>query len=162
MRKYPLLLLIIVSAISATAQTTFKKNSLYVELAGNALYASLNYERQLTNKPGIGIRLGVGYFSSDEKFRISIPIAINYLFQLNNDRSFIDASLGATWSGAAGIKKDSSDGTRDYSEHILSFVPAIGYRRHTKGGFMWRVSFTPLINKYRVVPIPGVSIGKVF
>ena len=162
MRKYLFSLYILICTVSAIGQNAFKKNSLYAELLGNGIYTSLNYERQLMNKPGIGFRLGVGYFSGDQKFRISLPVAINYLFILNNNTSFIDASIGTTWSGAAGLKKDAPDGVRDYSEHILSFVPGIGYRQHTNNSFMWRISFAPIINKYRFLPWGGLSIGKIF
>lgn len=144
------------------AQETFKKNDAYFEFLGNGIYASLNYERQLTSKPGVGVRTGVGYFSGNQAFSVSIPIGINYLFALKNNRSFLDAGLGGTWSAAAGLKKDVATGERDYSKHIWSVVPSVGYRRHTKGNFMWRTSFTPILNTYRIIPHLGISVGKRF
>ena len=164
MRKYPLLLLILLASTTVFGQTPFKKNDLYIEFVGNGIGSSISYERQLTNKPGLGLRLGVGYFSGDEKFRVSIPIGINYLFTLTSNKSFLDAGIGTTWSNAAGMKtlKQEAVSGRDYSEHIWSIVPSIGYRRHIKGNFMWRASFTPIINKYRFLPFPGLSIGKRF
>ncbi len=35
-------------------QSTFKRNDIYLEAGGNGLFGSVNYERQLTNKPGLG------------------------------------------------------------------------------------------------------------
>jgi hypothetical protein len=162
MQKYILPILTFVLSTSVFGQETFKKNDIYIEFLGNGIYASLNYERQLTSKPGLGLRTGVGYFSGDQEFRVSIPIGINYLFTLKNNKSFLDAGLGGTWSGAAGLKKDVATGERDYSEHIWSIVPSLGYRRHTKGNWMWRTSFTPILNKYRVLPYFGISIGMRF
>ncbi|HUS00549.1 MAG TPA: hypothetical protein VMY77_02415 [Chitinophagaceae bacterium] len=43
-------------------QGTFKKNDIYLEAGGNGLYSSVNYERQLTKKPGLGARIGAGIY----------------------------------------------------------------------------------------------------
>lgn len=165
MRKYLLPLMAFLLATPALSQEAFRKNDLYGEFMGNGLWASLNYERQLGDKPGLGLRAGIGYFSGDEVFRVSIPLGINYLFALTPSRSFLDAGVGATWSGAAGLKtarQDAAAGGRDYSERIWSVVPSIGYRRHTRGHFMWRTSFTPVFNKYRSMPWIGLSVGRRF
>src|SRR5262245_36637532 len=69
-------------------EQTFKINDIYFEFLGNGIGASICYERQLTSKPGPGLRAGVGYFSGDEKFRLSIPVGVNYLFMLTKNKSF--------------------------------------------------------------------------
>lgn len=164
MYKNVLTLIALLTSTVLIAQNNFRKNDVYLEILGNGIGASLNYERQLQAKPGLGIRLGIGYFSGDEQFRVSIPVGVNYLLKLGNDRSFLDAGIGGTWSGAAGLKtikqEAAAGGGRDYSERIWSVVPSVGYRRHTKGNFMWRTSFTPIINKYRTMPWLGISVGK--
>lgn len=163
MRKGLYALVTLLFTTTVVAQEAFRKNDVYGELMGNGIWASLNWERQLGDKPGLGLRAGVGSFSGDEVFRVSIPIGINYLFTLTPNKSFLDAGVGATWSGAAGLKtarQDAAAGGRDYSEHIWSFVPSVGYRRHTRGHFMWRTSFTPIFNKYRSLPWIGLSVGK--
>jgi hypothetical protein len=166
--KQILTLVTFLASTSLMAQKDFRKNDMYFELLGNGIGASVNYERQLQDKPGLGVRIGIGYFSGDEQFRVSIPLGVNYLFQLGNNKSFLDAGLSGTWSGAAGLKTVKQETTaggvriRDYNERIWSAVPSIGYRRHTKGNFMWRTSFTPILNKYRTMPWFGISIGKRF
>jgi hypothetical protein len=162
MPKYLLFLVMLILCEVAFGQHAFKRNDLYFELFGNGIYASVNYEKQLTSKPGFGLRAGIGYFSGDEKLRVSVPIGVHYLFKLRNEKSFLDAGVGGTWSGAAGLKHDELSGVRDYSEHIVSLVPGIGYRRHTKGNVMWRTNFMMIINKYIVVPYLGLSLGKRF
>lgn len=165
MNKKPISILLLVVSVSAFSQTTFKKNDVYGELLGNGIIASLNYERQLTDKPGLGVRVGIGYFSGDEQFRLSVPLGINYLLTLTSNKSFLDLGVGTTWSGSAGLmtpKQEAAAGGRDYSEHIWSLVPGIGYRRHTRSDFMWRVNFTPIFNKYRAMPWFGISFGKRF
>lgn len=140
-------------------QTSFRKNDIYLEAAGNGLFASINYERQLTKHPGLGARFGIGFYS-ENAFYLTIPIGINYLFKLKTDKSFIDAGLGMTWTRFDGTlfgKSRNSNG-----EHFVNFIPSIGYRRHTTKDLVWRASITPGINKYGFVPWLGASIGKRF
>jgi hypothetical protein len=163
MFRYLLSFLILILPSVLFGQNAFKKNDLYFEFLGNGIWSSISYEHQLKNSPGWGLRFGVGYFSGDEVFRITIPVGVHYLFQLKNEQSFLDAGVGTTWSNAAGIKPDVPTGERDYGEHIWSLVPSIGYRHHTRGNFMWRASITPVINKYRFIPYNiGLSVGKRF
>lgn len=154
--------LLLLLSTTAKAQEAFRRNTVYGEFLGNGLFASLNYERQFQNKPGLGFRAGIGYWSGDEVFRVSIPAGLLYLFTIKENKSFVDAGLGATWSTDGGIKPRSYYGSADDSKHIVSFVPSVGYRRHTKGNFMWRISFTPVINKYKLLPYPGFSFGRRF
>jgi hypothetical protein len=157
-----LFLLLVISSTTATsllAQTTFKKNDIYLEAGGNGLFASVNYERQLTRNPGLGARLGIGLYS-ENAFYLTIPAGISYLFKLKGDKSFIDAGFGVTWTRIDGnLFGDSKNSNGD---HFINFIPSIGYRRHTRQDMMWRISVTPIANKYDLVPWLGVSIGKRF
>jgi hypothetical protein len=140
-------------------QSSFKRNDIYFEAGGNGLFSSINYERQLTSQPGLGFRVGLGFYS-ENAFYLTIPTGINYLFKLKNENSFIDAGLGATWTRNNGeLFSDSSPAN---GEHFVSFVPSIGYRKHTENNLMWRISVTPVANKYGLVPWLGFSLGKRF
>ena len=75
------------------AQNSFKRSNLYIEAGGNGLWGSVNYERQLTRQPGLGLRIGVGFYT-ENAFYLTIPAGINYLFPLKNHTSFIDAGFG--------------------------------------------------------------------
>lgn len=162
MNKYILIILAISSACFASAQSAVKKNDIYIEAGGNGLFGAVNYERQLTGKPGLGARIGVGLYS-EKAFYLTIPAGINYLFKLKRANSFIDAGMGVTWSRIHGkLFNDSKNVNNDNGSHFTSFVPSIGYRRHTAGDVMWRISLTPVANKYGLVPWLGVSIGKRF
>ena len=152
-------LVISFSAVCSYGQTTFKRNDIYLEAGGNGLFGSVNYERQLTKQPGLGFRFGVGFYS-ENAFYLTIPVGINYLFKLKNDKSFIDAGIGATWTRIDGnLFGDSKNSNGD---HFVNFVPSLGYRRHTDKNLMWRISVTPIANKYGLVPWLGLSIGKGF
>jgi hypothetical protein len=142
----------------AAGQNSFKKNDIYLEAGGNGLFGSISYERQLTKEPGLGARIGIGVYSENEFF-LTLPVGVNYLFELKKKNTFIDAGLGVTWAMVDG--KFSNDPT-DIQENFTSFIPSIGYRKHTAKNVMWRISLTPVINKYSFTPWLGLSIGKRF
>jgi len=91
---------------------------------------------------------------------LTIPVGINYLFKLKNDKSFIDAGLGATWTQIDG--KLFGDSKNFDGDHFVNFIASIGYRRHTAKDIMWRISLTPITNKFGLVRWVGASIGKRF
>jgi hypothetical protein len=160
MRKYFFLILCSAFAIVLSGQTTFKKNDVYLEIGGNGLFASANYERQLTKQPGPGIRLGIGVYSENGIY-LTLPAGIDYLFNLKADKSFIDAGMGITWTfiDAKFFGKSKSLSGNNF---FPDFIPSIGYRQHTANNIMWRVSLAPVINKYGFVPWLGLSFGKRF
>lgn len=158
--KRPVLIIAALSFVALSyGQSTFKRNNIHLELGGNGLWTSLNYERQLTSEPGLGIRVGVGFYT-ENAFYLTIPVGINYLFKLKGNRSFIDAGLGATWAGIPSSPTAALKDTR--GSYFMNIVPSIGYRRETRDNLMWRVSLTPVANKFGLVPWFGISIGKGF
>lgn len=159
MKKLFLFFLSIIVTTLVFAQTSFKKNDLYLEAGGNGLFGSVNYERQLTTQPGVGVRIGLGFYSEDA-FYLTIPAGINYLFNLKNNRSFLDAGLGVTWARFNGKIFNSDFYSRANS--FVNFVPGIGYRRHTKKDVMYRISISPVANQNSVTPWLGISLGKRF
>jgi hypothetical protein len=152
-------LAVFITAISF-GQTAFKKNDIYLEAGGAGLFSSINYERQLTNKPGLGARIGIGFYT-EKAFYLTIPVGINYLFKLKNEKSFIDAGVGASWTRIDGKLFSKATSTSN-GDHFVNFVPSIGYRRHTSKYVMWRISLTPVANKNTLMPWLGASIGKRF
>jgi hypothetical protein len=159
LKHLTLFLVILCIAFCTYGQTTFLRNDIYLEAGGNGLFASVNYERQLTKQPGLGFRLGVGFYS-ENAFYLTIPVGINYLFKLQNNKSFIDAGLGATWTR---LDAELFGGSKNLNGgHFVNFVPSIGYRQHISKDIMWRISVSPIANKYGLVPWLGISIGKRF
>ncbi len=159
MRKYFSTIFMFAFVAFTFGQEAFKKSDIYLEAGGNGLFGSVNYERQLTKVPGLGARIGIGFYS-ENSFYLTIPVGINYLFRLRNPKSFIDAGLGVTWTQIDG--KLFGDSKNSNGEHFVSFIPSIGYRRHTSKDLMWRINVTPVANKYGLVPWLGASIGKRF
>src|SRR5215203_5296341 len=141
MRKRILTALAFCVPILCFGQNNYKKNNIYLEAGGSGLFGSVNYERQLTKQPGLGARIGVGFYS-ENAFYLTIPAGINYLFRLKKDKSFIDAGLGVTWTRSA----ETFIGNNHHyaGNYFTSFVPGIGYRRHVANNIIWRVSLTPV------------------
>lgn len=145
--------------ISLKSQTTFKRNDIYLEAGGAGLFSSVNYERQLTKQPGLGVRLGVGFYT-ENAFYLTIPVGINYLFELKKKDSFLEAGLGVTWARVDGNLF--SDSKNNNADHLVNFMPTFGYRKHTPKNVMWRISATPVVNKFGPVPWIGFAVGKRF
>lgn len=143
---------------SVIAQIT-PKNTFFLEAGGNGLFASLNYERQLMALPRLSLRVGAGFYGEKAAY-LSLPVGLNYLIKLAKPNSFIDAGFGATWAQANSRLFGSE--TNSSSNNFFSYVPSVGYRRYTDRRYMWRISFTPIINHYGFVPWAGISLGKGF
>ncbi len=156
-----LILFFAVSATPACAQSTFKQNDVYFELFGNGIVGSFNYERQFTAKPGLGMRIGLGFYPT-ENGMLSIPIGLNYLITLKNQRSFIEAGLGLTMTSEPVMFLDFSGDVYKNGPYG-NFIPSIGYRMHTAKNLMFRFNVTPILNKFTLtLPSIGFSIGKRF
>lgn len=119
---------------------------------------SFNYKRQLTSKPGIGARVGLGFFPS-ENGMLSVPVGLNYLINLKDQRSFIEAGLGLTFTGEPVLFLDFSGDVYNNAPYT-NFVPSVGYRWHTSKNLMFRFNITPIINKHTLtLPSIGFSVG---
>lgn len=154
MRKIVLTVAAVAICAQLAAQTNFKKNTAYAEILGNGLVLSVNYERQLGDKPGFGIHAGIGLGVDFP----AIPLGVNYLWNLKNQRSFLEAGFGITLA-KAGIYTNKLDAAvRD--NLTPGYIPSIGYRHHTRYGLLWKLIFSPAFSKYRnLIPYGGFSLG---
>jgi hypothetical protein len=157
MRKQLLFALTISITTQLAAQQSFKKTTLYGEIGGNGLgVLSVNYERQIGTKPGLGLFVGISPISGNKP---SIVSGAKYLIGLGNHKSFFEAGFGITLADREylGAKRNSQTNSNPYTP---AYIPSIGYRHHTKYGLMWRVNYTPVFSKYNnAVLYPGISVG---
>ncbi len=144
---------------TSICQTNSKKNDIYFELGGNGLFASVNYERQLTTTPKLGVRLGLGYYT-ENAFYLSVPVGVNYLFPLKNKNSFVECGFGATWTYVNGNLFAKDNNLK--ADNFINYIPSIGYRVHTNRNVMWRINVSPIINTKTFFPWIGFSLGKRF
>lgn len=92
------------------------KNAFYVELLGNGLIFSANYDVRLINK--FGARLGVGYVGGTEAGVLTIPVMGNIL--LGKNGKYFEIGAGATFlSGTGDIFDLSEDSSTTWVHWVL-------------------------------------------
>jgi len=146
------------SSIAENKITNLKQNQLYLELFGNGLVYSANYERLLTEN--FTLRGGFGYtpgFLLVEGTFIQIPVTASYL--LGGVTSKFELGLGATFFSGHNVEVLGLNGG-DFSLVFLTGI--LGYRYVSLGGFVFRIAFTPLYNSEAdptLFPSGGLSFG---
>lgn len=162
MKRSILVILTIIFALDANSQNFSGKNTIYYQFGGNGLFNSVNYERQIFKKPGLGVHAGLGNYGVKPTY-LTVPFGVNYLLKLKNSNAFIDLGFGATYSKAdvklyVNVKQNPNYVNTNY----WNLIPSVGYRKLTGKNLMYRFSFTPVINQYDFLPFLGFSIGKSF
>jgi hypothetical protein len=144
---------------------THQGNSLYLEICGNAMLVSINYERlvvqsnrfYLTGRVGLGIGTYIRRMSSQDF--LSMPLLLNFQYQLSNV-VLLEFGAGSTLSFVP---------SHQYFNPLITGV--IGMRAQSKSGFLFRVGFTPLVSLDKDLisgefetffPWVGISLGYSF
>jgi len=155
MRKTIAFALAMVAVSQLSAQKSFKRNLYYAEIGGNSIALAANYERQLADKPGFGVHIGIGFGNK----KPTIPLGVKYLFELGKkQRSFFETGAGMT-IGAKYLWKEYARGS-DKNPYEPGFIASVGYRHHTRYGLLWRICYTPIFTSYRnIFYLGGISLG---
>lgn len=146
-----------------SGQSLSKRNTIYVELLGNGLLTSINYEGQLLKETRLNFHIGTGIYGGQSTY-LTIPLGLHYLIKVSKAESYIDLGFGATYSKAdvslyAIVEhRDPNYKNTDY----WNYIPSIGYRKITKKNLMYRFSITPVLNHHISLPYFGFSFGKSF
>lgn len=142
-----------------------KKNQFYLELGGNAIIYSFNYERMITDnfslRGGIGISPTLGLV---EGTFIFIPITGSFL--LGSNTSKLEIGLGVTYFSGKETEFFSYEVDSE-TKSKLFITGILGYRYVSSGGFIFRVAFTPLYNPDKTedskfLPWGALSFGYAF
>lgn len=145
------------------------KNAVFVELVGNGLLYSVNYER-LFESPDLGVRVGASYMSfgasgggaSSQVSYASFPIVGSYY--LGGENHKLQLGAGAT---LVYVSSAASSGTLVGSASGLVPMPTgvLGYRYiPAKGGFAFSIGLTPVYvpgTGGSFLPLGGISFGAV-
>ncbi|MBK6936777.1 MAG: hypothetical protein IPH18_07705 [Chitinophagaceae bacterium] len=158
--KRNLLFLILICCITVmNAQQPFKRNTLFIELGGNGLMASVNYEREIIKGTGIRFQAGTGFYGSD----LTVPVGLNYLINMGKSKSWLELGTGATYTKADVHLYAIADYRKLHiNKQYWNLIPSIGVRSVTKENFVYRIRFTPVINHIGFIPFIGFSFGKCF
>ena len=132
------------------------KNSLYLELGGNALVYSINYDRVLTDD--FSARIGIGFYSFEDDFGDSaslagIPITAHYLLGNGNSRLELGGGILVV-TGKADV------GSVETKDGAVLGTGVFAYRfQKQEGGLFFKAGFTPVIHSGSFLPWFGISIG---
>ena len=149
----------------ADAQVHIARNAMYVELGGNGLWYSLNYERLAS--PNVALRAGVSYMSvsaasgtaSANVSSMGFPLTAAYLVGKGSSKLEIGGGLLAEkFSGAA----SSGFGQKATGGGFYPMGTAVfGYRyAPVGGGFNFKLAFTPVYHPdLGFFPWGGLSFG---
>jgi hypothetical protein len=167
---------------SSNAQTTTSKfpetkprQNVYIELGGNGLAFTGIYETRLRKaSDGVGMKIGLGGFTSDYEKVITAPVALNWLVTKDN-KHFFEMGIGATflhyenrdpwiWPSPQGPYPSYIAGLKVTAKNSVVGNFTMGYRRQpSDGGIMWGVAVTPHLNNNGFWPIWfGVKFGYSF
>lgn len=130
-------------------------STVYLELGGNALIYSINYDRLINDN--FGVRGGIMGFAASSgnagAFAIAVPVLANYLVGEGNSR--LELGFGFMYlSGAVG--------GGDIIGEVSAISPTafIGYRyQPAEGGFFFKIGFSPIMFKETTLPWGGLGIG---
>jgi hypothetical protein len=137
------------------------RNAVYVELIGNGLLYSVNYDRMLTDH--LSARVGASYLGArtdtESASLATFPVMINYLTGARSNHHF-EAGAGVTLLTASAEDLD------DFEEagfDGIAGTATLGYRyQRPQGGFVFRSGLTPFFGAGGVLVSAGVSLGYSF
>lgn len=141
----------------ADSSATTRAQNVYVELLGQGILLSANYDTRFSNKRnGIGGRIGIGYIAGGGDNVTTIPIGLNYL--LGKGKSFFEIGLGVTYfSGKL------NDDIFDLKFKNFVGTTSFSYRlQPVNSGFSFRGGLTPIFGSGYFYPFYGLSLGYTF
>ncbi len=144
-------------SVPVVAQNIFAKDSIarhavFLELGGNGIAYSVNYDRLISYSENFKTSVRGGVFAQWwNGGAVGFPVEINGL--IGKKQHFLEVGLGGMYSyGVEGIKwkapnEQGKEGYENYSAfHVSSRV---GYRlQKAEGGFFFRAAYTPMVRIY--------------
>jgi hypothetical protein len=149
-------------------ETQFRRNALYVELGGQGLLYSINYEHRIGQH--LSLRAGFTSWSFHgglltilgiEKLSMTaFPVMVNYLTSPMKS-SHLEIGAGVMPSFFSGKTLFTGSEGAD-NQSLLVGTASIGYRyQPPDGGFFFRVALTPLLGR-NIGYTGGLSFGLTF
>jgi hypothetical protein len=140
------------------------RNSLYVELGGNAGLYSVNYERYVADQATL--RLGGGYISVSSSAGAAeasaslllLPLTASWLGVSSGAHS-LELGGGIVYAHVSAEADTEVDSSFAEASGVLG-TAILGYRFAPQaGGFLFRAGFTPLFGEGGFLPWFGISAG---
>ncbi len=134
-------------------KTKYAHHSIFLELAGNALFYSINYDYRFWEH--VSVRAGFGRLKFFETSTL-VPVMINYLLPISHHGSYLEVGAGPVFNLSKDYELVSS------SDSNIAGTATIGYRWQPVHGFQFRISFTPAFSATAFQPWGGISFGHCF
>lgn len=170
-------LIIVTTKVQSQDRSNFKPNAVYLELFGNGILYSFNYDRVISSngKLKFSTRVGFSYVDIDlfDDIRGAV-IPIEFLGWIGN-KGHLEFGTGLS-SQFVQINDVSILGQpEEYSSNAFYLTGRLGYRlQKPDGGFLFRIGFVPMIllsesttsnnpnERSEFVPWFGLSFGYSF
>ena len=153
-------LLLAPGAARAQDAADVARNAYYLEVGGNALIYSINYERLLTDR--IVGRVGGMFFGASGEDSsagvLAAPIMASYLWGEGNSRFETGVGILLVTGGIQNV-----EGYEDEDFSGTVGTGTLGYRwQRPQGGFIFRAGLTPVFSLDGIGPWFGASFGYAF
>jgi hypothetical protein len=132
---------------AALAQSPSSNNSVYLELLGNGLVYSCNYDHLFAES--FGARVGLGYIPLESHSVVTFPLMGYYLVGSGNSR--LELGLGA----CVFLQPESvsfsfmAAANEEVRGNAVLATATVGYRyQRADGGFVFRAGVTPFFGKF--------------
>lgn len=156
-----ILLVMLTSNLALSQVAGTASNSIHLELLGNGLIYSLNYERIIIES--LSARAGIGYIQvneigGDDKVSLTtVPVMVNYL--LGSKSSHLELGIGACFIVASADFKEFASVSGSETLGTATF----GYRyQRPDGGILFRAGVTPLFGSIGFQLWFGLGFGYAF
>lgn len=135
------------------------KNAAYLEIAGNGLLYTVNYDRYFT--PEITGRIGAMRFENSDVSLTAIPLTGNYL--VGSSSSKLELGIGPQLLIIDIDEQREEFAGLDEDATTIAGTATIGYRyQPMDGGFVFRIGFTPSFSQSGLGLWGGLSLGYSF
>ena len=155
-------MLFLFTTVISSQSNEIAQNSVHLELLGNGLLYSLNYERALYKS--LNARAGIGYYQvseigdgGDNVSLTTVPVMINYL--LGSKSSKIEVGIGACFVFASANFEEVASVSGSTTLGTATF--AYRYQR-PEGGIMFRAGVTPFFGDIGFQLWFGIGFGYAF
>lgn len=145
--------------ISLRAEAQTARNAAYLELGGNAIVPSVNYERRVSDDwyARVGLSVVQGETQTDSDTTWVIPLTASWVSRPASNHHL---ELGGGITFALGDRQDLYDIGDDGEFSTTVITGIVGYRyQKPEGGFQFRTTFTPVVGSGITAPWAGVSFG---
>lgn len=148
------------------------RTQFYAELGGPGILFSANIDTRFAKSSlGWGGRFGLGFVTADEVTMtggsynydpvsvVTLPVQVNYIFGKSDSPHTFEVGAGVTYVGK---KLEIFNFYDDKTSNIFGTASFMYRRQPLKGGFTWRIGFTPLIANGYIQPSGAASVGYSF